>query len=111
GGLRAAHSLAAYVDDAAEPLWRRLIEFRGLTDAPLTFKANLLPSTVPGFCLAATQAWPALAMQAHAGSGVVVGHACGDLTVGQVFNLPAARGRLKTCPTFELRKREYGDYC
>ncbi|HYT87317.1 MAG TPA: FAD-binding oxidoreductase [Gemmataceae bacterium] len=87
GGLRAAHSLAAYVDDAAEPLWRRLIEFRGLTDAALTFKANLLPSTVPGFCLAATQAWPALAIQAHAGSGVVVGHAAADLTAEQAAAL------------------------
>jgi glycolate oxidase FAD binding subunit len=75
-----AYPLAARVDGAAAALWRGLAEGVAQPGAALTFKANLLPSAAAGFCLEAARAWQPLALQAHAGSGVVVGRAGGDLT-------------------------------
>jgi glycolate oxidase FAD binding subunit len=53
------------------PLW---------PEAVLTFKANLLPSALADFCIEANALPDGLALQAHAGSGIVIGHAPGTLT-------------------------------
>ena len=66
---------------AAAPLWQALTEFRLLPQAVLTFKANLLPHAVADFCRQADALAPAPLLQAHAGSGIVLGHITGDLTL------------------------------
>jgi glycolate oxidase FAD binding subunit len=92
-------------DTSADPLWAALVEFAAWPDARLTFQANLLPSAVAAFCL---QEVDGLLVQAHAGSGIVIGHAGGDLTAeraaamleGRLAAATAARGNLivTRCP-------------
>ncbi len=65
-------------DTSADPLWAALVEFAAWEGTPLTFQANLLPSAVACFC---QQSPEGLLLQAHAGSGIVIGHAGGDLTL------------------------------
>jgi glycolate oxidase FAD binding subunit len=79
--------LEARAGAACDPLWRALAELVARPSARLTFKANLLPGAVADFCRQA----PAdeFLLHAHAGSGVVRGHAVGDLT------LERARAMLK----------------
>ena len=61
------------VSDAdATKLWFALAEFQVPSDGPLTFKANLLPSHTVEFVDAAEKA--GCTLQAHAGSGIVIGH-------------------------------------
>jgi glycolate oxidase FAD binding subunit len=72
--------LHGHVATAAAPLWRRLTEFAAVQAGPLTFNANLLPSAVAAFCLEASRLSEPLLLQAHAASGIVVGHAAKDLT-------------------------------
>jgi glycolate oxidase FAD binding subunit len=56
-------------------------------EARLSFKANLLPAAVAGFCERVV-GWGAapeeVLLHAQAGSGVVRGHLNGDLTLGRV---------------------------
>jgi glycolate oxidase FAD binding subunit len=66
---------------AAAPLWQALTEFQLLPQAALTFKANLLPHATADFCRRADALAPAPLLQAHAGSGIVLGHVSGDLTL------------------------------
>jgi glycolate oxidase FAD binding subunit len=73
--------LDARVDLPAEPLWRALVEFPAWPEAVLTFKANLLPHGVAAFCRKAVEIEAGLLLQAHAGNGIVIGHAAGDLTL------------------------------
>jgi glycolate oxidase FAD binding subunit len=80
----------ARVGAAAEPLWRALVELPALADAVLTFKANLLPHTVGEFCRLAAGLADGILLQAHAGSGIVIGHVLGELA------LPRAEAMLKT---------------
>jgi glycolate oxidase FAD binding subunit len=101
-------SIAVAVFVGAHPLWSALVEFLTPAEATLSFKANLLPSGVAAFCLAADARPEGLLLHAHAGSGVVRGHLVGDLTgsapvamlkeltaqVGQTGNLTLPR-----CPT------------
>jgi glycolate oxidase FAD binding subunit len=92
---------------AAGPLWRALAEFPARGDGPLTLKANLLPHATAAFCLEASRA--GLALQAHAGNGIVVGHAPPGLTLEAAQAMlstlhphaAAARGNviLPRCPT------------
>jgi len=94
-------------DSSADPLWSALVEFAAWPDARLTFQANLLPSAVAAFCLQETDA-DGLLLQAHAGSGIVIGHVGGDLTAeraaamlkGRLATATAARGNLVVtrCP-------------
>ncbi len=67
-------------DCAARPLWAALTEFAAWPEARLTFKANLLPGATAAFCRQADALPEGLALKVHAGSGIVVGHAAGDLT-------------------------------
>ncbi len=59
-------------DDDATKMWFALSEFQVPSDSPLTFKANLLPSRTVEFVDAAERA--GCTLQAHAGSGIIMGH-------------------------------------
>jgi glycolate oxidase FAD binding subunit len=72
--------VSARVGSAAAPLWQRLAEFAGRAEGGLTFKANLRPSAVAAFCVQANRLAEGVLLQAHAGSGIVLGHLEGDLT-------------------------------
>jgi glycolate oxidase FAD binding subunit len=67
----------------AEPLLRALVEFPTGAEAGLTFKANLLPSATAVFCQQAAALPDRLLLQAHAGNGIVIGHAATTLTIGR----------------------------
>lgn len=56
----------------ADLLWNSLTEYQAASDDPLTFRASLPPARVMSFLAQATQA--GIAAQAHAGSGIVIGH-------------------------------------
>jgi glycolate oxidase FAD binding subunit len=66
-----------------EAVWGQLVEFPAHPAARLTFKANLLPSATAAFCREVAARPDNLLLQAHAGSGIVIGHAAGDLTAEQ----------------------------
>jgi glycolate oxidase FAD binding subunit len=69
------------VNTTSAPLWAALVEAAAWPDAGLTFQANVLPSATASFCEQAA-AWPqALLLQAHAGNGIVTGHAGNALTL------------------------------
>jgi glycolate oxidase FAD binding subunit len=101
-------AVTVLADKAAEPLWSALVEFAAWPDARLTFKANVLPSAVAAFCLQAADLSDGLLLRAHAGSGIVTGHAGADLTAeraatmlkGRLATATAARGNLVVtrCP-------------
>ena len=55
----------------AERLWEALTEFPTCADDPVTFQANLLPSRAMEFAARATAL--GVAVQVHAGNGIVVG--------------------------------------
>ncbi|HEY2253918.1 MAG TPA: FAD-binding oxidoreductase [Planctomycetaceae bacterium] len=59
-------------------MWFALAEFQVPSDCPLTFQANLLPSRTVEFVDAAERA--GCTVQAHAGSGIVVGHLPDSIT-------------------------------
>ena len=59
-------------EDEADLLSSALTEFPASSDDPLTFQASLLPSCTIDFLEQGTLA--GVALQAHAGNGVVVGH-------------------------------------
>ena len=63
--------------EATEPLWEALAGFQAEATGPLTFTANLRPSSVAGFLsLLDPERWSA---QAHAGNGIVRAHAKGEV--------------------------------
>ena len=59
-------------DKQADQLMKSLTEYQVLADDPLTFHANVRPSRTIAFVEQATQA--GIAIQAHAGNGIVIGH-------------------------------------
>jgi glycolate oxidase FAD binding subunit len=63
------------------PLWRALADFPAWPAAKLSFRANLLPHAAAEFCRQMAILPEDLLLQAHAGSGVVVGHVEGDVTL------------------------------
>jgi glycolate oxidase FAD binding subunit len=84
----------ARVDFPAQPLWEALTEFGALAKFPTVFKAAMLPSVLPAFCLAADDD---VALQAHAGNGIVQGHWAADLTRERAAaNLKVWRERAQT---------------
>jgi glycolate oxidase FAD binding subunit len=108
--VAAAHGIAVTVlaDKAAGPLGSALVEFAAWPTARLTFTTNLLPGAVADFCTQAADLPDGLLLQAHAGSGIVIGHAGADLTPeraaamlkGLLATATAARGNLivTRCP-------------
>jgi len=87
-------AVTVLAEKSAEPLWSALVEFAAWPAARLTFKANVLPSAVADFCRQAADLPDGLLMQAHAGSGIVIGHASGDLTAERAAAM--LKGRLAT---------------
>jgi glycolate oxidase FAD binding subunit len=81
------HHVSGRVAAAAASLWQRLVEFPARAGAALTFKANLLPSAVAEFCVQASRLYEPLLLQAHAASGIVIGHAEGELTAERAASL------------------------
>jgi glycolate oxidase FAD binding subunit len=77
----------ARAGSTSEPLWRALVERTHDDGARLSFKANLLASAAPEFCQAVEASMPAVALQAHAGSGIVRGHIDEDLSLDQARTL------------------------
>src|SRR5262249_28719011 len=73
----AGTAVTVLADKAARPLGEALVEFAAWPGARLTFRANLLPSAVAAFCQQAAELPDGLLLQAHAGSGIVIGHADG----------------------------------
>lgn len=71
---------ALHSAEEARREFHRLTEATLDSSASLSFKANLLPSGVAGFLLAA-RASEGMTLQAHAGNGIVIGHVSGDLTL------------------------------
>jgi glycolate oxidase FAD binding subunit len=83
----------------ANAYWRQLVELPGLEDAPLSFKASIRPTAVAAFCREADRLLDGVVLHAHAGNGIVVGHAQADAEpVGKVRELArAADGHLVVC--------------
>jgi glycolate oxidase FAD binding subunit len=73
--------LEARAGTSAAPLWQALVDLTAWPQAMLTFKANLLPGGVAEFCRAAVACSEELLLHAHAGSGIVRGHAGDGLTL------------------------------
>ena len=60
-------------------LWKALTEFPAVEVGPVSFVANLRPSSVASFVEALDpERW---SVQAHAGNGIVRAHALGDWTL------------------------------
>jgi len=70
-------------ENLTDRLWSSLIDFQALAIGPLSFVANLRPSSVVSSLASLDpSAWSA---QAHAGSGIVHAHALGDQTLEQAL--------------------------
>jgi glycolate oxidase FAD binding subunit len=76
----AVRELEARVGSTADPLWHELVDYAAWPSARLTFKANLVPSALAGFFEQAAGLPDGLLLQAHAGNGIVMGHAGDSLT-------------------------------
>ena len=65
--------------EQVDPIWDRLTEFQAATPGPLSFVANIRPSSVAAFVAELDPArwW----VQAHAGNGIIRGHGLGDWTL------------------------------
>ena len=70
------------------PLWNTLGAFQATrpTGSSLTFKANIPASKVASWCGLACETVSGLALQAHAGSGIVFGHLPSGLSKTDAFN-------------------------
>jgi glycolate oxidase FAD binding subunit len=88
--------LEAKVGSTADPLWQQLIDFSAWPGACLTFKANLLPGRVAEFFEQAASRADGLLLQAHAGSGIVIGHAGAALTEEPARTMLTVLGQLAT---------------
>ena len=83
--LKPAESVMVRADEAG-PVWQALTEFQVSLDSSVTFQANLLPSRTLEFVRRATEM--GVAVQAHAGSGIVIGHLPNDLpTLNKAFEI------------------------
>jgi glycolate oxidase FAD binding subunit len=81
---------------AADRLWQALVEHRHRPDVALTFKANVLPRAVAEFCRDTAALSDGLQLQAHAGNGIVLGHATGNLTFDAAQTMLTAVQRAAT---------------
>ncbi|MBL8849110.1 MAG: FAD-binding oxidoreductase [Planctomycetaceae bacterium] len=59
-------------DELAETAWTALVEYQAASDDPLSFQATIPPSRLAEFLTVANE--NGVALQAHAGNGVVLGH-------------------------------------
>ena len=96
------HQIVPIADTDATKLWFALAEFQVPSDDPLTFKANLLPSRTIEFVHEAERA--GCALQAHAASGIVIGHLSDTVT-----SAGAAQGVLAGLRG--LARKSHGNLC
>jgi FAD/FMN-containing dehydrogenase len=68
-------------DQPIEQIWRKLADLALRGEGPITFKANLLPRDLAGFCRQAAALIGVAGLQAEAASGIVIGHTIADLTL------------------------------
>jgi glycolate oxidase FAD binding subunit len=71
-------TVSGLLGSCADPLWNELVEFAGVTDAALSFKAGVPPSKVAAFCVEVDRMLDQVRLKAHAGNGIVVGHCVGE---------------------------------
>jgi glycolate oxidase FAD binding subunit len=102
----------------AEPLWTALTHFQSEQAGPVSFVANLRPSSVVSFIEELDrQRW---SVQAHAGNGIVRAHALGDISleiaavqIDQLRRLATQGGGnliVSRCPTdWKDRLRVWGE--
>ncbi len=65
--------------EQTRPLWDALTEFQAASPGPISFVANIRPSSVAAFVAGLAQEhW---SVQAHAGNGIVRAHGLGDWTL------------------------------
>ena len=83
GGCRSGVDVR--IGAGADPVWQALVNFQSRAESPLVLKASLLPSAAARFCEQAKAQSIDLAVQAHAGSGIILGFA------GRGLPLEAAR--------------------
>ncbi len=76
----AADEVLTVEPDAAGPLWDAFTEHPAASDDPLTFQASMLPSRTMGFVSRVHK--ENIALQCHAGNGIVIGHLPDDCTSG-----------------------------
>jgi glycolate oxidase FAD binding subunit len=105
-------------EDQAGPLWSALTEFQAAEFGPVTFVANLRPSSVVAFVSGLDpSSW---SIQSHAGNGIVRAHALGtpslDDLAPEIDRLRASAVRdggnltLSRCPTeWKDRLRVWGE--
>jgi glycolate oxidase FAD binding subunit len=86
--------LEARVGSTADVLWQPLIDFAAWPGARLTWKANLVSSRTAELFEQAAALTDGMLLQAHAGSGIVIGHASGALTEEQARAMLTVLGRL-----------------
>lgn len=65
-------SSVSLFDESADALWDALTDFQTASDDPVSFRVGVLPSETAAFLLSATA--DNVAVQAHAGLGVIIGH-------------------------------------
>jgi glycolate oxidase FAD binding subunit len=111
-------ALGVVEGSGALPLWSALTEFQAAELGPISFEATLRPSAVARYVAAIDPGrW---AIQAHAGNGIVRGHALGEWTeaeadsaIGRLRASAVAEGgalTLPRCPTaWKPRLRVWGD--
>jgi glycolate oxidase FAD binding subunit len=80
-GTKLERGLDVRVGQAAGVLWKALIDLPSTAGDGLSFKANVLPRAVAGFCRLANEQADVMRIHAHAGSGIVMGHADESLTL------------------------------
>jgi glycolate oxidase FAD binding subunit len=93
----------------ASPYWRHLVELHASKESPLSFKAGVRPAAVAAFCTEADRLLGGGLLQAHAASGIVIGHAHDAAAIGRLRALAAAAdGHLivTRCP-LELKTPEF----
>lgn len=113
----AACEFAVIEGDQAPTLWNELTEFPAREQGPISFVASLRPSQVASFVnQLSAESW---SIQAHAGNGIVRGHALRDLTIETAESQIASLRRraaeaggdliLSRCPTeWKDRLRVWG---
>ncbi len=74
-------AMDARLGAASDALWHALAELPLQDSAALSFKANVLPSAAADFFEKAAALPDGLLLQAHAGNGIVFGHAPAGLTL------------------------------
>lgn len=85
--LAAGAALQARLGCTGHSLCQTLVEFPAVAGSVLALKANLLPSGVADFCQRVDARPPRPLLQAHAGSGIVLGHFQPDLTSEQARDI------------------------